>query len=113
MKLFAQTKSISFVALQELDNYTDTAPSVSSGWYLPSFGDFNTLNPSVQTINQQMAKVSGTNLIIDGNYWTSTERNASNMYYATLRTATTAAANTGGQKNNASHVYNYRFALAF
>lgn len=114
IEAYNDANSSDLQVLQVLDTYQKTvvAPAISTNWFLPSVQELRNMqdkNGLLTTLNNQIAKVQGASIEIGTQYWSSTERNASNMYYVSY-TATSSSVNTGGKKVDARA---YRFVLAF
>ena len=114
IEAYNDANSSDLQVLQVLDAYRKTvvAPAISTNWFLPSVQELRNMqdkNGLLTTLNNQIAKVQGASIEIGTQYWSSTERNASNMYYVSY-TATSSTASTGGKKTDARA---YRFVLAF
>lgn len=114
IEAYNDANSSDLQVLQVLDAYRKTvvAPAISTNWFLPSVQELRNMqdkNGLLTTLNNQIAKVQGASIEIGTQYWSSTERNASNMYYVSY-TATSSSVNTGGKKVDARA---YRFVLAF
>jgi hypothetical protein len=67
-----------FRACYNAVNYTPAAPANSSGWYLPSLGEYNALWQVYDVIRSKFTSAGGTDMQIGfGFYWTSSKKNSS------------------------------------
>ena len=67
-----------FRACYNAVNYTPAAPANSSGWYLPSLGEYNALWQVYGTIQSKLTSAGGTDMQMNwGFYWTSSKKNSS------------------------------------
>lgn len=80
IKKYAEAKEKSLLT-NSLESYSLAAPTISSGWFIPSVGDLRTMVASWETVNIQLSKVSGSDeLKNDIYYWSSTERNNTSIF---------------------------------
>ena len=67
--------------MNSLNNYNLVAPSISSGWFIPSVGDLRAMVTNWETMNTQLGKITGSDgLKNDMYYWSSTERNNTSIF---------------------------------
>lgn len=101
------------------------APSLSTGWFCPSFGDFNTIIKNYETVNANIVLAGGGlkqypeifivawNKIKDS-YWASSVRNTDSQWITGLNAEETDGKQTGiAACNSSSNVQHFRFCLAF
>ena len=116
-----------FISTLQTYSQTTMLPTVSSGWYLPSFheyqimiANYDAISASLREVGSSLTKYpydkeSGTNEF----YWTSTERNNYMQAFSDMQTVTSTISTTSSHKlctGSASAVKGsgiYRFAFAF
>ena len=80
IKKYAEAKNKSLL-VNSLNNYNLVAPSISSGWFIPSVGDLRARVTNWETMNTQLGKITGSDgLKNDMYYWSSTERNNTSIF---------------------------------
>ena len=80
IKKYAEAKNKSLL-VNSLNNYNLVAPSISSGWFIPSVGDLRAMVTNWETMNTQLGKITGSDgLKNDMYYWSSTERNNTSIF---------------------------------
>lgn len=111
-----------------LDKYNGetVAPTLSTGWYCPSLGDFIELMNNYEDVKTSIENAKGelsnyedllSNTYNKTFYWASTERNGGMMFVTGLNQKEFEAANPPSYKNTARNSSNntgfFRFCLAF
>lgn len=92
----------------------NSAPAVSSGWFVPSVTEFSTLGENLSDVNSSLNSASGTEIVNaeDTWYWSSTERIGNPAYEWAYINGT---CNALGNRNSGRGEYigYFRFTLAF